>query len=92
MICSSKKNSDKQTKQEYRTTVETKTLLKKGKNYTVRCEIGGQKAKFQIPDLFPDVKFPNQFHLKEDKILIILKKKFTLLPIWGAEKSAKQYS
>ena len=40
----------------------------------VSCEIGGQKVKFQIPDLFPDVEFPNLFHLKEDKILIILKK------------------
>ena len=57
----------------------------------VRCEIGGQKAKFQIPDLFPDMEFPNLFHLKEDQILIILKKKFTLLPIRGAEKSTKTF-
>ena len=40
----------------------------------VRCVIGGQKAKFQIPNLFSNVEFPNLFHLKEDKILIILKK------------------
>ena len=53
----------------------------------VRCEIGGQEEKFQNPNLFPDVEFPNLFHPKEDKILIILKTKFTLLPIRGAEKS-----
>ena len=40
-----------------------KTLLKKGKNYMVMCEIGDQKAKRQIPNLFLDVEFPNLFQL-----------------------------
>ena len=47
----------------------------------VRSEIGGQKAKFQIPDLFPDMEFPNLFHLKEHKIL----------PIRGAKESTKTF-
>ena len=43
----------------------------------MRSEIGGQKAKSQIPDLFPDMEFPNLFHLKEHKILMNLKKNYT---------------
>ena len=43
--------------------------------------------EFQIPDLFPDLEFPNLAHLKELGILMIVKKKFILLPIRGAEKS-----
>ena len=57
----------------------------------VRSEIGGQKAKSQIPDLFPDMEFPNLFHLKEHKILMNLKKKVILLPIRGAEESTKTF-
>jgi len=45
--------------------------------------------KFQIPDYFPDVEFPNLFHLTELEILMILEKKFILLLIRGAEKSTK---
>ena len=54
----------------------------------VRSEIGGQKAKSQIPDLFPDMEFPNLFHLKEHKILMNLKK--NILYLFGEPRNQQK--